>query len=356
MIISTLDELRLFSPSNAVDNIESLTGFINSSEQDFLKEKLGTKLYDSLCAYYSDTISANVGEYISSMQTGAPVPAYARLLYLCQKAVVYDALSRAVSLQAISINGMGVNVASNDNYKAADSQAITDFKKACVKESHSAINEILQTLEEWAVKVAEYQATVDAGNEPTEVEPLAEETEIVALWKTSRYYFKVATLIIPSAAVLQDYYNIYSSREKFIQMLPELRYIQEDILVPMFGEDVVEHLASLPWTSGGTNDKHIMRMLVSLRKIMAKYLESRLASSTDPRSESARNEAVKITNRLVAYMQLHQPDFSDEFLEVFKTSPLYTPDVDPEEKPKPATPKFVNNDAASVMFVTPGII
>ena len=41
MLISTTEELRLYSPANAIDHIESIMGFLDSSEQDFLLEKLG---------------------------------------------------------------------------------------------------------------------------------------------------------------------------------------------------------------------------------------------------------------------------------------------------------------------------
>lgn len=40
MLITTTNELRLYSPANAIDAIETLTGFIDSSEHDFLEEKV----------------------------------------------------------------------------------------------------------------------------------------------------------------------------------------------------------------------------------------------------------------------------------------------------------------------------
>ena len=49
MIITTIQELRLASPAHALDSIDGLVGFIDNSEHDFLEEKLGTPLYDSLC-------------------------------------------------------------------------------------------------------------------------------------------------------------------------------------------------------------------------------------------------------------------------------------------------------------------
>lgn len=344
MIISTLEELRLFLPSNAIDNIDSLVGFVNSSEHDFLKDKLGSKLYDSLAEYYNSTIRDNFSEYLESMQTGKDVAAYARLLYLAQKAVAYDAASRAISLQAISVNGMGVNMSAAENYKTADSQSINDFKKACVKEAHSAINELLQLLEKWAIEIA-------ASDDPV---ALTEEAEMTELWKQSRYFYLAASLVIPSATVLQEYYNIYDSREKFIQMLPDLRYIQEDVLAPIFGEEVIDYLSAYPWEKHEDEpDKHVLRILHNVRKIAARHLEIRQLKATDPRSEAARNEALKLTSRIAEYMQAHQEDFGEEFLEAFEYSPLY---VDSSVEEAATKSRFENNGSGSAMFVTPGLM
>ena len=69
---------------------------------------------------------------------------------------------------------------------------------------------------------------------------VAEREEIVALWKESRYYYLAAALLIPSCEVLQSYLNIYDSREKFIQLLPDLRFIQEEIIANSIGEDLLK--------------------------------------------------------------------------------------------------------------------
>lgn len=387
MIITTPEELRLFSPSNAVDNIESLTGFINSSEHDFLRDKLGNSLYASLVAYYNKTVRNNLDGYLSMMQDPAALQPYASLLYLCQKVVTYDALSRAVSLQAVSINGMGVNVAATDNYKAADREAIADFRKGCIKEAHSAVNALLQTLEDWAMAVAGPESEDDgetlpdsdtdiddrdqeeskislASEEDIEEEDSAgeavdlmeEKREIVTLWKTSRYFYLVTTLLIPSAVVLQEYYNIYDSREKYIQMVPDLRYVQEDIIAPIFGEELIEYFAALPWESGQIMDRHTLHILHNLRKIMARYLEIRLIKSTDERHTEARNEAVKLTNRLVEYFHIHQQDLSEKLLDVFKVSPLYEAPSEDDMTVSDNAPLFRNNSSGAVMFVTPGLL
>ncbi len=341
MLISTLEELRLFSPANAIDNIESLAGFINSSEHDFLQDKLGNALYESLNAYYASTIRNNVEEYINQMIQGENVPAYAQLLYTAQKVVTYDALARAVSVQAISVNGVGVNVASADDYKTADSSLIADYKKACIKEAHSAINELLVLLEGWTQK---------AGYLSEEERESEEFVEIAELWRGSRYFYLAAQLIIPSASVLQEYMNIYDSREKFIQLLPDIRYVQEDILAPIFGEDFLDYIVDV--VTKGTSEKLLLRIIHNLRKVATRHLEYRITKQADARKETAYNEAVKLTDRLIEYLQVHQNDMTGDLQTAFATSPLYKT---VEQKLNPKTPLFENNASDSVMFATPGL-
>ena len=69
---------------------------------------------------------------------------------------------------------------------------------------------------------------------------VAERDEIVALWRQSRYFYLAASLLIPSCEVLQSYLNIYDSREKFIQLLPDLQFIQEEIIGNAIGDDLLQ--------------------------------------------------------------------------------------------------------------------
>lgn len=349
MIISSLEELRLFSPSNAIDNIESLSGFLSSSEHDFLEEKLGNQLYVSLITYYAASIKHDPSEYVNNISEALNSAPYATLLYLSQKAVTYDALSRAVHLQAVSVNGAGVNVASADDYKAADANIISEYKKACVKEAHSAINELLSTLERW---------TVEVNKIAFEEEYVDEKTEIVRLWRKSKYFYLAASMLIPSAMILQRYFNIYDSREKFIQLLPDIQYIQEDILCPIFGEDFVAYIVD--WQNSNMDEDgnshkpaREWRILHNMRKIMARHLEVRLTKISDARHEVAYNEAVKLSSRLSEYLQTIQDSMADEMAEAFALSPLFSP---PQKEVTPTPSTFENNDSGNVIFVTPGIV
>ena len=241
MIITTISELRLASPAHALDSIDGLVGFIDNSEHDFLEDKLGTPLYDALCQWYDQNPAERSS--VSDYQTGY----WNRLLLLAQRCVAFDALGRAIGMQAISVNNAGINMSIADDYPAPDKngKTIDLYRDTCTKEAHAALNQLLRQLEQWCKEQPHPQPLSEGegseNNDSTVLgDSVAERDEIVTLWKESRYYYLAAALLIPSCEVLQSYLNIYDSREKFIQLLPDLRFIQEEIIANSIGEDLLK--------------------------------------------------------------------------------------------------------------------
>ena len=386
-LISTVEELRLYSPSNAIDHIDSIAGFLDSSEHDFLQEKLGKGLYDSLTEYYRKLRNTEDGvmTFVQSVIQCEDMLPYAQLLSVCQRVICYDAMARVIDQQAISVNGAGVNVAVSDDYGKADQESIRAYKASCNKEAHAAVNRLLFLLEGWvkasndivsdAVHDESEQASPSEGGAYSS--PYIEElTEIANLWRSSRFYFLAAGLVIPSAEVLQEYLNIYESREKFITMLPDLRYIQEDILAPIIGEDFLEEMVAI--ATKGTEDKFLSRIIHKLRKVAARHLEARtmVIKVGDPRRETAHNEAVALVSDLTAYISIHQddilamatvPDASasgseggapalSPLAKAFTLSPLYkAPAPLPQGEESDYEPQWENNRPGNAMFVTPSL-
>ena len=320
MIITTIEELRRCLPSHAIDHIEAFKGYIDNSEHEFLLQPLGQPLYDKLCDWYDEN-QPNYSE-VEDRDTGY----WNRLLLVAQRCVAFDAMSRAIDQQAISINGAGINFASADDYKPADRDAINAAKLSYQKEAHSALNRLLYTLEQWTCQGSDTnvasQSDASSGSDPSD-----ERSEIVSLWRSSRYFYLVAQLLIPSAVVLQEYLNIYDSREKFIQMLPDLHFIQEEIIAPAIGEDFCEFLVGMQ-TTGGTkrdataavssepkvlaDDSEIpattRRLLHKLRKIEATLLEgrTRVIKVDKDRKIQAHDEGIRLLDQWREYCQLHQ--------------------------------------------------
>lgn len=312
MIITTTEELRRCLPSHAIDHIEAFKGYIDNSEHEFLLQPLGQPLYDKLCDWYDE----NQPTYseVEDRETGY----WNRLLLIAQRCVAFDAMSRAIDQQAISINGAGINFASADDYKPADRDAINAAKLSYQKEAHSALNRLLYTLEQWT---AQCPAAEDAKEDTEEL------FEICKFWRSSRYFYLVAQLLIPSATVLQEYLNIYDSREKFIQMLPDLHFIQEEQIAPAIGEDFCEFLVGMQLKGGTKRDATAAvsstpkvladdsdippttrRLLHKLRKIEATLLEGRtkVIKVDKDRRIAARDEGMRLLSDWLTWCQQHQ--------------------------------------------------
>ncbi len=322
MLLTTSEELRLFSPSHAVDHVETLAGFITNSEHDFLRQPLGRPLYDRLCEHYRTMADGGqIADYIDRIQRGdLDRQYYLQLLQLAQRCVVFDALVAYVDVNGISLNNSGVNYAISDDYPRADRDGINAAKNAYAKEAHKALNQLLETLEQWT---QDCPAPEDATDDDADL------LEIVGFWRSSRYFYLAAQLLIPSATVLQEYLNIYDSREKFIQMLPDLHFIQEEQIAPVIGEDLTERLVTLQLRGGTKRDATaataalpvtladdtaippmLRRILHKLRKVMATFLEGRtvVVRIDKDRRIAARDEGVRLLGSLREYCQQHQQD------------------------------------------------
>ena len=255
MIITTIQELRLHNPSHAYDSIDYLVGFIDNSEHDVLEEKLGTPLYNQLCKYYRDNSPVSNITTVVEEDTDP----WNELLLMSQRVVAFDALGRAVGMQVISPNNSGINVATASDYDRPKKEDYDTYRDTCYQEAHAAINHLLRRLEQWCkTATSPVPGGSAAGNpsvadntsalspQPSAIDStvlgdsVAERNEIVALWRQSRYFYLAASLLIPSCEVLQSYLNIYDSREKFIQLLPDLQFIQEEIIGNAIGDDLLQ--------------------------------------------------------------------------------------------------------------------
>lgn len=319
MLITTIEELRLCFPSHAIDHIDAFVGYIDNSEHEFLLQPLGQPLYDKLCDWYDQ--NKPVMTTIDDKKAGY----YNKLLLIAQRCVAFDAMSRAIDQQAISINGSGINFASAEDYKAADRDSINAAKQSYQKEAHSALNRLLYTLEQW---------TAQCPTEEEATEDTAELYEICKFWRSSRYFYLAAQLLIPSATVLQEYLNIYDSREKFIQMLPDLHFIQEEIIAPAIGEDFCEFLVGMQLKGGTKRDATAAvsstpkvladdtdippttrRLLHKLRKIEATLLEGRtkVIRVEKDRRIAAHDEGIRLLGQWREYCQQHQSAILKDF-------------------------------------------
>ena len=313
MILSTTKELRLHIPSNAIDEISSLQGILDNSEKDFLRDKLGDSLYNRLCEYYQ-TISPD--DFYMAVSNGEhSKQPWMQLLLMAQRMVTYDAMSRFAYTQALSINGAGINMASSDDYGTASKDLLDKSVQGYKREAMVSLNQMLVMLEGWARKMETPAPIADADTtEPSSTEPDGEPSptepedeqhkaieEISVLWQESQYYYLHHDLLIATCADLQQYLDIYESREKFIRLLPDLHFIQDEYISEAIGEDTVQHLLH----TEDPNDKTILR---KVRRLMVAHLEERTTILTidKARRAAAHNEAISLRASVLRLMEMRK--------------------------------------------------
>ena len=341
MILSTTKELRLHIPSNAIDDISSLQGILDNSEKDFLRDKLGDSLYNRLCEYYQ-TVSPD--DFYMAVSNGEHTQQpWMQLLLMAQRMVTYDAMSRFAYTQALSINGTGINVASSDDYGTASKDLLDKGVQGYKREAMVSLNQMLVMLEGWARKMATPTAIVDADStEPSPTEPRDEQhkaiEEISLLWQESQYYYAHHDLLIATCADLQHYLDIYESREKFIRLLPDLHFIQDEYISEAIGEDTMQRLLH----TDDPNDKPLLR---KVRRLMVAHLEERTTILTidKARRAAAHNEAIALRTSVLRLMEMRKEADADD-----------NPPDKPSTNTTDSTSKgYENNQPDSKIFVSP---
>lgn len=291
MILFTNQELRLHLPSNAVDEVANLQGMLDNSEKDFLKPRLGASLYDRLCKYYASIEPVDFCDtVINGSYTDNP---WSELLVYAQRMVANDAMAQNVEKQVLSINGSGINVASSSDFAVATKDQIAQGKGSFRETAMTSLNNMLSLLEGWAKEVntpmpietagdgtessthsdgsnqGSSSEGTDSGNDTaTESETKRHEAieEIVTLWQESKYYYYHRDLLFPTCESLYPYLDIRDNRDKFIRLIPDMRFIQSEYLEEAFGEDFIPRLLQ-----ASEDDK----MLKKARELVAAYLKER---------------------------------------------------------------------------------
>lgn len=332
MIISTNRELRMHLPSNAVDDIGSLQGILDNSENDFLRDKLGDALHAALCEQYRNL---SPDDFCLAVANGEHVfYPWQQLLLYAQRMVAFDAVARFIPQQALSVNGTGVNVASSEDYGTASEKLIDKGVQGYKREAMLSLNQMLVTLEGWAATPA---ATAEASDADTSNPDRADEqTAIAELWKQSQYYYLHKDLLISTCAQLQRYIDVYDSRERFIRLLPDLHFIQDEYICDAVGEDTVNRLLTAPTDADAV-------LLRKLRRLMVAHLEERttVLSIDKARRQKAHDEAIALRASVLRIAQQSKPADAP----TGGTEPP-APSADTDEG-------YKNNQPGSKIFVSP---
>ena len=388
MIISTNQELRLHVPSNAIDDIATIQGILDNSEKDVLKDKLGASLYNRLCEEYK---KLDPLDFYNHVQDGTYIQyPWEELLLNAQRVVANEAMARFAYQQIISINGAGVNIASSNDYDAASEKLLDKGVAGYKKEALVSLNNLLLMLENMA-KMANTPAeivgtdntdsadsespevpkdestdvpkddstkgdgdTEDPSTQPTKEEIHAALEDIILLWQESRYYYLHHDLLIPTCEIMQQYLDIYDSRDKFIRLIPDMLFIQSEYLEEAFGEDFIPRLLQ-----ADENDK----MLKKARQLVVAYLKERTSViSFDKLTRStAHNDSITVRESIHRLLKKEEAEKqakldaakADSATEGSSSSSTSNASSASSPNDKDGSEGYQNNQKGSRIFVTP---
>ena len=379
MILFTNQELRLHLPSNAVDEVANLQGMLDNSEKDFLKPRLGASLYDRLCKYYASIEPVDFCDtVINGSYTDNP---WSELLVYAQRMVANDAMAQNIEKQVLSINGSGINVASSSDFAVATKDQIAQGKGSFRETAMTSLNNMLSLLEGWAKEVntpmpietagdgTESSTPSDGSNQgsssegPDSGKDDAAEAEkkrheaiekIITLWQESKYYYYHRDLLFPTCESLYPYLDIRDNRDKFIRLIPDMRFIQSEYLEEAFGEDFIPRLLQ-----ASEDDK----MLKKARELVAAYLKERTSViNFDKLTRStAHNDAITVRESIHRLLKKEEAEAQAK-LDAAKAdsategrSPSSTSNASSASSSdnKGGSEGYDNNQKGSRIFVTP---
>lgn len=355
MLLSNISELRLYNSAHALDDLEPLKGIIDNVEHDILVDKLGKPLYRALCDHYKNI---NVEAFVQCVLDDTLEDPWDILLRHAQAVVANEAVNHAIALHLVSLNNSGLNMGSAEDYAVANKEAVETTRKELYQLTHIAVNALLEWLEDNAKKESKAVPLTDTSSDDDSL-PQEEQKKpsITYLWQSSAFFWQTVTLLIPSAVVLRQYWDTFDNREKFVRMIPDIRYAQ-DIISDEIGEEWLDYLIKASFAD--TTDAVLLNIIDRLRKSCCAYVESRteVLSINKERRSRSHDEALKYLHRAVEYMQVHQSDLDDDALETYKTSPLYIAPLPTDtQHPSPNTqhpsPDWRNNRRGNKMFVMP---
>ena len=330
MLLTKIEEIEACLPTSKWDKVEGLLGLVEREELTQVVPILGRKLYEHLVERYNELLG-ELGDISATNDSLAPedVTDEIRLIRYCQTVQFYMMIAKNADLLAMSFNeGGGVNIATAGGYDAPSNDQMLRSKRDAWSAAHESIDAMLTFLE------------CDAQRK----EPLFAE-----LWRESRYFYHQGSLLITTAVKMNDYFCIDESRERFIKMVPDLKYCQSAYIETELGKKLTNAFVRCasdnsviptyqPAEGENLSEEELQEHNAEIREIWVDALDrlrTALAHYAVNENEKMRRDN-SLTNaemsraRAIAFIREHQ----EAFVPYILSSPLYVKPVEPETEEK----------------------
>lgn len=325
MILRQEQEIQSYLPTSRWDDAQTLLSYVEEEEQNVLLPVLGEELFEYLNERYEAIVMEYGGVTVDTFPADRTNDEI-RLIRICQKVCLYMALANNSGLLTVSLNpGGGLNQVSSEYYEAAGKEAVSRFERDAWRKAHRNVDALLTLLERDA-----------RSGKP----------QFADMWKKSRYFYLQNQLLLTTAMQMQDYLDIKGSRERYIELVPDMKYCQSIYISPQVGEELMgafiksntdSSVIQVPSADGMTDGEWEAacaairadwnEALDRLRSALANYTEHRNVKMRRPDSLSEGDMQIA---RAVQYLSEHQ----SSFLPYVATSPFY---IKPEVKEAPTT-------------------
>lgn len=224
MLLTTDDEIRSLMPTSKWNDVDMLLSCVEEEEQNVVLNLLGDELMDKFAEEY-ERMKEEYGGITpdilrADMLTDKRDKLTVRAIRLCQKVQLFLALAHNAGLLSVQLNsGGGLNQATAEYYDKADDKSVERFVKDAYMKAHRSADELLTLLERDARTPESYWAE---------------------LWKKSRYYYEQSDMLLTTAMQMQYYLNIGGSRARFIELLPDQKFVQQHYVEPRIGHELTE--------------------------------------------------------------------------------------------------------------------
>ena len=332
MLLTTDEEIRSLMPTSKWNDVDMLLSCVEEEEQNVVLNLLGDELMDWLTQEYERMKGEHGGitpdvlrqDMLADKQEKQTV----RAIRLCQKIQLFLALAHNAGLLSVQLNsGGGLNQATAEYYDKADDKSVERFVKDAFMKAHRSTDELLSLLERDA---------------------RSPEPQWATMWRKSRYYYEQSGMLLTTALQMQYYVNIGMSRARFIELLPDQKFVQQHYINPRLGQRLTE--AFIRYATDGsiiqppfTDDMdEIARDEVSAQTKLVwdeaqNLLRMAAAIFTEWRNpQMRRKESLDEANLSIASAVRYIIEHEEHFHPYVESAPFYEPPIDEAQKKEDA--------------------
>lgn len=138
MLLSNINDVRVYLPVSTGLSWEALSPFIETSEREYLKPLIGEELYDRLSNYLSGDISSGSGEDADMLEEA---------IYFCKKATANLSVWEGYHIFSANISDKGSRRLETEEHKSLYKYQEDELKERLENTGHNSLDSLLTFLE-----------------------------------------------------------------------------------------------------------------------------------------------------------------------------------------------------------------